>query len=55
VDHRSARLGDARDAWRDGVLSHVNAAAEGLGLAPGERLRAAVARACGSPGAPPSR
>jgi pimeloyl-ACP methyl ester carboxylesterase len=55
VDHRSARIGDARDAWRDGVLSHVNAAAEGLGLAPGERLRAAVARAFGSPGAPPSR
>ncbi len=47
VDHRSARIGDARDAWRDGVLSHVNAAAGRLGLAPGEPLRAAVARAFG--------
>ncbi len=47
VDHRSARIGDARDAWRDGVLSHVNAAARRLGLAPGEPLRAAVARTFG--------
>jgi len=51
VDHRSARIGDARDAWRDGVLSHVNAAAGRLGLAPGEPLRAAVARAFGPPAA----
>ena len=47
VDHRSARIGDARDAWLGGVLSHVNAAAGRLGLAPGEPLRAAVARAFG--------
>jgi pimeloyl-ACP methyl ester carboxylesterase len=47
VDHRSARIGDARDAWLGGVLSHVNAAAQRLGLVPGEPLRAAVARTFG--------
>jgi pimeloyl-ACP methyl ester carboxylesterase len=48
VDHRTARIGDARDAWLGGVLSHVNAAARRLGLVPGEPLRAAVARAFGA-------
>jgi hypothetical protein len=48
VDHRSARIGDARDAWLGGVLSHVNAAARRLGLTPGEPLRAAVTRAFGA-------
>lgn len=42
VAHDSARIGDARDAWAHGVVSHVNAAAAALGLAPGQRLRDAL-------------
>ena len=44
VAHTSARIGDARDTWEQGVLSHVNAAAQALGLAPGQTLRDAVQR-----------
>jgi hypothetical protein len=44
VSHVSARIGDAEDAWRHGVLSHVNAAAGRRGLQPGQRLQDAVAR-----------
>ena len=44
VAHTSARIGDARDTWEHGVLSHVNAAAQALGLAPGQTLRDAVQR-----------
>lgn len=47
VAHDSARIGDALDAWTSGVLSHVNAAARALGLAPGVRLRDALARIVG--------
>jgi len=43
VAHTSARIGDARDAWAHGVISHVNDVARALGLAPGQRLREAVA------------
>lgn len=39
VAHTSARIGDGRDAWDHGVLSHCNAAARELGCAPGESLR----------------
>ena len=53
VAHTSARIGDAQDAWDNGILSHVNAAARASGLAPGDRLGAAlagiVARAAGVP------
>lgn len=38
VSHLSARIGDAQDAWANGVISHVNAAAAALGLAAGLRL-----------------
>jgi hypothetical protein len=44
VAHTSARIGDARDTWEHGVLSHVNVAAQALGLAPGQALRDAVQR-----------
>jgi hypothetical protein len=44
VAHTSARIGDARDTWEHGVLSHVNAAAQALGLAPGQALRDAMQR-----------
>ncbi len=42
--HDSARVGDALDAWRNGVISHVNAAAAMLGFSIGERLQAAIMR-----------
>ncbi|MFO1311235.1 MAG: hypothetical protein U1F41_04130 [Burkholderiales bacterium] len=42
--HMSARIGEARDAWEHGVISHVNALARALGFAPGLRLRDAIAR-----------
>ncbi len=38
VGHRSARIGDAEDTWASGVVTHVNALAARLGLAPGQRL-----------------
>lgn len=44
VSHTSARIGEAQDTWEHGVLSHLNARARELGLAPGERLRDAVMR-----------
>lgn len=44
VAHTSARIGDSRDAWAHGVVSHVNAAARELGLAPGAKLQAALMR-----------
>lgn len=42
--HHSARVGDALDAWRNGVISHVNASAATLGFSIGERLQLAIAR-----------
>lgn len=43
VAHTSARIGEALDTWQHGVVSTVNAAAARLGLAPGQRLRDALA------------
>jgi hypothetical protein len=43
VAHTSARIGEALDTWQHGVISSVNAPAAKLGLAPGRRLREAVA------------
>ena len=42
VAHTSARIGDAQDAWNCGVISHVNALAAQLGLAPGRALQGAL-------------
>jgi hypothetical protein len=39
VSHESARIGDAMDAWDNGVVSHVNAPAAAAGLAAGLALR----------------
>jgi hypothetical protein len=44
VSHASAKIGDALDAWHDGVLSHLNDCARRLGLAPGDRLQAQLVR-----------
>jgi len=49
VAHTSARIGDARDAWENGVLSRCNAAAEALGLKPGAPLRPALALLLSAP------
>jgi hypothetical protein len=42
IAHTSARIGDARDMWDEGVISHVNASARTLGLVPGTALRDAL-------------
>ena len=44
VAHSSARIGDAQDAWDNGVVSAVNAQAAALGIGVGGPLRAALAR-----------
>lgn len=38
VSHDSARIGEARETWRAGVISRVNAGAAALGLVVGARL-----------------
>jgi hypothetical protein len=43
VSAASARIGDARSCYGDGVLSRVNAGAAALGLAPGMTARDAIA------------
>jgi uncharacterized protein YunC (DUF1805 family) len=43
VSAASARIGDARSTYEDGVLSRVNESAASLGLAPGMTAREAVA------------
>lgn len=50
VAHVSARIGDARDTWTNGVVSHVNAAAHALGLRPGDRLCQTLSRLVDAPG-----
>src|SRR3954465_6399805 len=39
VSHLSARIGDADDTWKHGVISHLNEAARKIGLKDGERLK----------------
>src|ERR1700726_1415830 len=43
VSAATARIGDARSTYEDGILSHVNAHAAAFGLASGMRAREAVA------------
>ena len=42
VAHTSARIGDAIDTWENGVVSHVNASAEALGIRPGQPLKSTL-------------
>jgi len=42
LSHFSACIGDARDHWAHGVVSHVNRTAAAAGLAPGQSVRDAV-------------
>ena len=39
VSHVSARIGDAADAWENGVVSRANRPAAEAGIVPGRRLR----------------
>ena len=39
VAHDSARIGDGRDTWENGVVSFVNDRARRLGIRPGEPLK----------------
>lgn len=43
----SARIGDAQDAWDNGIVSFVNRTAAGLGFTVGEPLKAAIRRVFG--------
>ena len=42
VAHHSARIGEARSTLEQGVISHVNGAAQALGLRAGQRLQPAL-------------
>lgn len=42
VSHLSARIGDARDTWAHGVVSHANPRALALGILPGLALQASL-------------
>jgi hypothetical protein len=44
VSHASARIGDAADAWENGVVSRANRPAAEAGIAPGQPLQEAVKR-----------
>lgn len=44
VSHTSARIGESQDMWDEGVISHLNERARGLGLSEGEALRPALER-----------
>jgi uncharacterized protein YunC (DUF1805 family) len=47
--HRSARIGDGFDMLGRGIVSHVNAAAAALGIAPGMQCREAARRLAAAP------
>ena len=47
-DSQSARIGDSRDAWANGVISHVNEEAARAGFVAGEPLADAVRRVFGA-------
>lgn len=42
--HNTARIGDARDAWENGVISHINDAARKSGFREGESVKEALRR-----------
>jgi hypothetical protein len=46
-DSNSARIGDAQDAWDNGVISFVNQAAASSGFAAGEPVSGAIRRVFG--------
>jgi hypothetical protein len=42
VSYESARIGDARDTWQSGIISHANGAAEKAGIKVGARVEDAL-------------
>lgn len=42
VSSTSARIGDARDTWRSGVISHANSSAQKAGITVGTRVEDAL-------------
>lgn len=42
VSHDTGRIGDARDMWDNGVISHVNKPARDRGLLPGQPVKSAI-------------
>lgn len=42
--HMTARIGEARDSWENGVISHVNQAAQKLGFRQGDSIKEAMRR-----------
>lgn len=56
ASHTTARIGDARDCFEHGLLSHVNSPARALGCRPGMSVREAARLLAGAPlsaGQPP--
>lgn len=47
--HHSARIGEARDGYRHGVISHVNRLAASLGIGAGQRVDEMVQRLLAPP------
>ncbi|HVE50542.1 MAG TPA: hypothetical protein VNG69_13120, partial [Casimicrobiaceae bacterium] len=47
VSHQSARIGDADETWRHGVVSQLNDAAREFGLRVGDEVSAAITRLLG--------
>lgn len=39
VSHDSGQIGDARDMWENGIISHVNPQAARMGLKPGANVK----------------
>jgi hypothetical protein len=48
VSHETARIGDSKDMWEEGVISHANSHAAKRGLVPGLRLKDALLAIVGS-------
>ena len=44
TSHTTAKIGDSADMWDHGLISHLNARAQALGLTVGEKLSVAVLR-----------
>ena len=44
TSHTPAKIGDSADMWDHGLISHLNARAQALGLTVGEKLSVAVLR-----------
>lgn len=44
IRHDSARIGEALDAWENGVVSHVNGRAASLGIEVGKALQEVIMR-----------